>query len=263
MSDKPAPATRISTYTREAIFVRDKDLVEDLIGKLGFTEMTYFQVMGRMPSGPETAILDAVLVTLMEHGLTPSTISARLIYDSAPEALQGAVAGGLLAVGSQFVGTMEGAARLLERIVDDGGGEGGEVGAAARRVAEEHRAARDPIPGFGHPLHKPDDPRSPKLMALAREQGVEGRYIAALEALSAAVDEVYGKHITINATGAIAALLLEIGVPWRVMRGFALISRAAGLVGHIYEEQQRPAARHMWELAVKGVPYEGEAGGSR
>lgn len=263
MSDQPAPTTRISTYTREAIYVRDKDLVEDLIGKLGFTEMTYFQVMGRMPSGAETAILDAVLVTLMEHGLTPSTISARMIYDSAPEALQGAVAGGLLAVGSQFVGTMEGAAQLLERIVGDGDGDGGDVGAAARRVAEQHRAARDPIPGFGHPLHKPDDPRSPKLLALAREQGVEGRYIAALEALSAAVDEVYGKHITINATGAIAALLLEIGVPWRVMRGFALISRAAGLVGHIYEEQQRPAARHMWRLAVEGVPYEGEAGDRR
>jgi citrate synthase len=260
MSDKPSPATRISTYTTHAIFVRDKDLVEDLIGKLSFTEMTFFQVMGRLPTKGETAILDAVLVTLMEHGLTPSTISARLIYDSAPEALQGAVAGGLLAVGGQFVGTMEGAAQLLERIVDEAEGDGGGVAGAAQRVAEEHRAARQPLPGFGHPLHRPDDPRSPKLMALARDQGVEGRYIAALEALSAAVDEVYGKHITINATGAIAALLLEIGVPWRVMRGFAVISRAAGLVGHILEEQQRPAARHMWGLVAKGVPYEGKAG---
>jgi len=259
MSDKPPPATRISTYTTHAIYVRDKDLVEDLIGKLGFTEMTFFQILGRMPTGSETAILDAVLVTLMEHGLTPSTISARLIYDSAPEALQGAVAGGLLAVGGQFVGTMEGAAQLLERIVDEADNGGG-VEAAALRLAEEHRAARQAIPGFGHPLHKPDDPRSPKLLALARGHGVEGRYLAALEALSAAVDEVYGKHITINATGAIAAVLLEIGVPWRLMRGFAVISRAAGLVGHIFEEQQRPAARRMWTLVVDGVPYEGKAG---
>ncbi len=256
MNERAQPGTRISTSTPEAIYIRDKSLVDDLIGEMSFTALMYFHVMGRMPGAAEVAILDAVLITLVEHGLTPSAISARLIYDSAPEALQGAVAGGLLAVGGQFVGTMEGAARLLQTIVDDAGDD---VAAAARRVAEEHRASGTPIPGFGHPFHRPDDPRTPKLLALAEAQGVAGRYVAALRALSAAVDQVYAKHITVNATGAIAAVLSEIGVPWQIMRGFAVVSRAAGLVGHILEEQQRPAARHMWKLVQEGVPYEGAA----
>lgn len=253
MTEPTAPGTAICRHGADAIHVRGRDLVEELIGELTFTEMSYLQVTGRMPTPAQTAILDAVLVTLMEHGLTPSAISARLIYDSAPEALQSAVAGGLLAVGSTFVGTMEGAARLLQEIVDDEAG----VAAAARRVAEAHRAAKRPLPGFGHPIHKPDDPRTPKLIALAEAQGVEGRYIAALKALSVAVDEVYGRHITVNATGAIAALLAEIGLPWQVMRGFAVISRAAGLVGHILEEQQRPTARRIWQSAEEAVPYDG------
>jgi citrate synthase len=245
MTDTSTPTTSICDHGADAIFVRGHDLVEELIGGLSFSEMTYLQVMGTMPGPAETAILDAVLVTLMEHGLTPSAISARLIYDSAPEALQGAVAGGLLAVGSTFVGTMEGAARLLAEIADSPDG----VAAASRQVAERHRETRTPLPGFGHPIHRPDDPRTPKLLALAEAQNVEGRYIAALRALGEAVDEVYGKHITINATGAIAALLSEIRIPWQVMRGFAVISRAAGLVGHILEEQRRPAARHIWNTA--------------
>lgn len=255
MTDKARPATRICTYSAEAIRIRDKSLVDDLMGRLSFTEMMFFQAFGRMPGRAETAILDAVLVTLMEHGLTPSSISARLIYDSAPEALQAAVAGGLLAVGSQFVGTMEGTARLLDDIVADADG----AAAAARRIAAAHRAEGRPVPGFGHPIHRPDDPRTPRLIEIARSHGVEGRHIAALEALAEAVDEVYGKHITVNATGAIAAVLREIAIPWQVMRGFAVISRAAGLVGHILEEQARPAARYMWALAVEGVPYESAA----
>lgn len=253
MTDQPT--TSICDHGVDAIHVRGRDLVEELIGGFTFTEMTYLQVTGRTPGAAETAILDAVLVTLMEHGLTPSAIVSRLLYDSAPEALQGAVAGGLLAVGSTFVGTMEGNARLLAEIVDGPR----DAAATAREIAERHRQSGTPLPGFGHPIHRPDDPRTPKLFAVAEAQGVEGRHIAALRALGKAVDEVYGKHITINATGAIAALLSEIRIPWQVMRGFAVISRAAGLVGHILEEHQRPVARHIWNIVEHGVPYEAAA----
>ena len=251
MKPTSSPTTRLCTHDTESITVRGTDLVNDLIGELTFTEMTYFAITGRRPTRAQTRILDAVLVTLMEHGLTPSAIAARMIYGSTPESLQASVSAGLLAVGSVFVGTMEGCAALIERLLA-----ASDTDAAAREIADEYRTARKPIPGFGHHMHKPDDPRTPKLFALAEAEGVSGDHIAALRTLSAAVDERFGKHLTINATGAIAALLGEIEFPASVMRGVAVISRSAGLVAHIAEEQRTPSMRYMWELVEEGVPYD-------
>ncbi len=256
MTQSKGPVTHLCTHTLDALYVRDRDLVEELMGKVTFTEMMFLHITGRMPGAADTAIVDAVLVTLMEHGLTPSVIATRLVYHSAPEALQGAVASGLLAVGSQFVGTMELAAEILARITTDADG----VEVAARREVQAVRDARRPMPGFGHHMHKPDDPRTPKLFEIARAHGVPGTYIAAIETLGRAVDEAYGKHITINATGAVAAVLMEIGIEPEIMRGFAVISRAAGLVGHIAEERASPSARTIWDTVEKTVPYAGEKG---
>ena len=248
------PTTKIAHHTTEAIYVRGASLVDDLIGKLTFTEMMYFQLLGERPTPAQAKILDAVLVTLMEHGLTPSAITARLIYDSCPEAVQAAVAAGLLGVGSTFIGTMEGCAKNLEEILAASGNEA----ACARAIAQRFRAAKLPIPGFGHPHHKPDDPRSPRLLAIAEEAGVPGHHIRALRLLAKEVDAAWGRHLTINATGAIAALLGEIGIPREIARGIAVVSRAAGLVGHIREEQLDPAARHMWDVVAEAVPYSGK-----
>jgi citrate synthase len=186
----------------------------------------------------------------MEHGLTPSALATRLVYSSAPEATQSAIAAGLLAVGSVFVGTVEGCAALLERIIA-----AADAKAEARAIAEEHRVARRPLPGFGHPLHKPDDPRSPVILGLADAEGISGARVAALRMLASAVDDVYGRHITINATGAIAAALGDAGIPATIMRGFAVLARCAGLVGHVAEEQRDPAMRAIWEAAERAVPY--------
>jgi citrate synthase len=256
MTTQQTPTTRLCTHTNEAIFIRDANLVDDLIGTHTFTEMSYFTITGRRATPTQTHILDAVLVTLMEHGLTPSAIAARLVYSSTPETLQAGVAAGLLAVGSVFAGTMEGCARLLERLLAASVA----LEQTAREIAQEHRQASMPVPGFGHHLHKPDDPRTPKLLVLAEREGVPGHHIGALRALAGAVDQVYGKHITINATGAVAALLGEIGLPWRSMRGFALIARCAGLVAHIAEEQTDPTMRYIWETVERSVPYAGNAG---
>jgi len=244
--------TSIATSTADDVFVRGKSLTKDLIGKLTFTQMAFFQITGHAPTAGQTAVVDACLVTLMEHGLTPSAIAARLVYSSAPEAMQGAVAAGLLGVGSVFVGTVEGCAALLARIAASS-----DVSKEARVIAEEHRSAKLPLPGFGHPQHKPDDPRTPRLLAVAEEHGVAARYVSALRSLAVAVDQVFGKHVTINATGAVAAVLGDCGVPAEAMRGFALLARCAGLVGHIHEEQQRPTLRAMWEASDGAVPYDG------
>ncbi len=245
--------TSLATSTPEDVFVRDQSLCNDLIGKLTFTEMAFFLILGRRASQAECKLVDACLVTLMEHGLTPSALSARLVYSSAPEALQAGVASGLLGVGSVFAGTMEACGALLTRLVE----EDRDLVAHAREIVEEHRAAKRPLPGFGHPQHKPDDPRAIELIRLAKSEAVSGRHVAALEALSSAVDDVYQKHITINATGAIAAILADVGVPHEIMRGFALISRCAGLVAHLHEERQKPAMGAIWHAAEQAVTYDG------
>lgn len=242
-------STKIATSNATSITVRGHDLCTELIGKLTFTEMMWLVVLGTRPTPGQAAVADACMVALMEHGLTPSAISARLIYGSSPDAMQGAVAAGLLGVGSKFVGTVEGCAVLLARIAA-----APDPAAEAARVVAEVRA----IPGFGHDVHTPDDPRPPAIFAVARAHGLAGAHVAALEHLSAALDAAKRRHITINATGAIAAVLADAGVPTEIMRGFALVARCGGLVGHIHEEQLDPSMRAMWHAAETSVPYRGE-----
>jgi citrate synthase len=244
--------TNIATSDTQTITIRGKNLVDELIGRYSYTEILYFLICDRLPSAAETRVLDACLVTLMEHGFTPTSLISRLVIDSVPGEVQVAIASGLMAIGSVFVGTMEDCARILKRGLE----EGGDRAAYCRQVITEHRAVRRALPGFGHPFHKPDDPRTPRLFAVAAEAGVKGDYIALLKMLSAEIDRAFGKHLTINATGAIGALLLEIGIPPEIMRGVAVVSRCGGLTGHILEEQRTHSARHIWQLAEENIPYE-------
>lgn len=247
--------TRIATSDASSITVRGHDLVDDIIGRYGFTEMLYFHLTNRFPTPEQARILDSCLVTLMEHGITPSSLIARLVADSVPNQMQVAVAAGLTVVGDVFVGTMEGCAAILKRGVD----QGGDPDIFCRQVVEEHHASGRRLPGFGHPFHKPDDPRTPKLFAFARTQGVGGRYIAMIERLSAALDASAGRHQTINATGAVAALLLEIDLPADMFRGVALVSRCGGLLAHVQEERREPSARRIWGLVEENMDYEDPA----
>jgi citrate synthase len=244
------PSTRLCSHTETTIRYRGVDLVEELLGKRGFMEVVFRQVLGRFPDADELALLEAVMLAVMEHGFTPSVIAARGVYMSSPENLQAGVAAGLLAVASRFVGTMEDCALLLEEILAAPDRE-----AAARAIAERQRAARKPVPGFGHHLH-PVDPRAAKLMAMLEERRPGSPQGAALRMLSAAVDAARGKPTTVNATGAAAAVLGSLGVPVRVMRGFALISRCAGLVAHLAEEQEAPTGRWMWDLVDGAIRHE-------
>ena len=246
------PTTSISTFDEKGSTIRGKNLVDDLIGEVTFTNMIYFYILGRTPTPAQTKILDAVLVTLVDHGML-GALSSRLVYRSSPDCIQGAVAAGMLGVGSQFGGVMEQVGRHLEELIA-----ATDPDAKAREIVTAYRTTKRPLPGFGHIDFRPDDPRTPKLLKVAEAAGVPGKHIAALRTLARAVDAVIGRHVTINATAGMAALLGEIGVPWKIMRGFALISRAPGLVGHIYEEQQLPAAGYIGRLAQESVKYAGE-----
>ena len=244
--------TKIATADATSITVRGLDLVSDIIGEMSFTELQYFLCTSRRPTAQQVKVLDACLVTLMEHGWTPSSIIARMMIDSVPEESQVAIASGLLAMGSVFAGTAEGCAKILQ----EGIAAGGDLDAYCDKVVAKHRQARKPLAGFGHPLHKPDDPRSIKLFAVGRAAGLEGKYLDLLERLGKSMDKAAGKHISINATGVLGALLLEIGLEPGVMRGLAVVSRAGGLIGHITEERETHTARHIWHLAEEHIPYE-------
>ena len=207
--------------------------------------MIYFLLRSRMPTTTETRVLDMCLITLMEHGMTPHVIVTRLTQLCNPGQPQVAMAAGLACVGDQFAGTMDGCGRILEA-----GLKAADPAAFCAATVTEHRTARRPMPGFGHNLHKPDDPRSPRLFALARAAGVKGDAIALLEMLAAELDRQAGRHLTINATGALAALMLEIDIPVPAMRCLAVLSRAGGLAAHVMEESETKS-RHV-DLAQRG-----------
>ena len=210
--------------TRDRITVRGKDLPGEILGTLNLGDMAFFELTGRVPGEKESRLFNAMAVTLVEHGVTPSALAARLTYLGAPEAMQAAVAAGLCGLGSVFVGSMEGAARLLSE------------GKTAQQIVAENKR----IPGLGHPLHKPVDPRTVRLFEIARETGYYGRYCELMEALGKE------KNLVVNATGAIGALACELGLDWRAVRGIGVMARAVGLVGHLLEESRQPMAEAVW-----------------
>ena len=244
--------------TADRIVVRGRDLPSDLIGHVNFGDMAYLEVMGRLPDEQESIVFNAVLVTLVEHGMTPSAIATRLTYLGAPESLQGAVAAGILGVGSVFVGTMEGAAKLLAETATSSTALA-DVPGLADQVVTEARATGSRIPGIGHPVHKSMDPRVPRLFEIAERNGLRGVYVALMEAVAAEASCQSGQPLPVNATGAIGALLCELGFDTRVARGLGAIARAVGLVGHIREEMDNPMARELW-FRVEDEVVEGQAG---
>ena len=207
--------------TADRIGVYGKDLPNEILGHLNLGDMAFLGITGRVPNAKESKLFNAMAVTLVEHGLTPSAIVARMTYLGAPEAMQAAVAGGLLGLGSVFVGSTEGVAKMLSENIDP---------KTLKRV-----------PGLGHPIHKPVDPRTVRLFDIARETGYYGKYCKQMEAIAAE------RKLTLNATGAIGALACELGLDWKCVRGIGVMARAVGLVGHILEETREPMALEVWE----------------
>lgn len=248
----------ICTADETSIAVRGRDLCGDLMGGMSFTEFYHFHLTGKAPSADQAFFLDAMLVGLAEHGVTPSVQAARMTLAAAPESLQGAVAAGIAGAGSVVLGAAEEAGRLLARGVADAAGETDSFETAARRIATEIRAERRPVPGFGHPLHRPDDPRATRLLALAHERGAAGDHTRFLEILAPVVNDVWQRSLPININGAIAAIMLDLEFPMEALRGVPILARTAGLLGHLYEETRRPMGFLLAHHAEAAVEYDGE-----
>ena len=228
------------------------------MGRIGFTDYFWLLVTGAMPTPAQSRIVDATLVAIAEHGLVPSVQASRMTLAAAPEALQGAVAAGLLGCGSVILGSAEGAGRFLGEIARRiGEGEGGD--AAARALVQEYRAQQRAIPGYGHPLHKRSDPRAQRLLAIAEEVGQAGVHAQAARTVEGLLPELIGKPLTLNVSGAIPAVLLDAGYPLSALKGVPLLARTAGLIAHLVEEQVRPIGFAMADAAAEAIRYDGEA----
>lgn len=231
--------------TSDQIVVRGKDLPTEVLGRVNLGDMAFLEIMNRLPSPEESVVFNAVAVTLVEHGMTPSAIAARLTYLGAPEAIQGAIAAGVLGIGSVFVGTTEGAALMLKKYVGEAQSEE-DLQRIAREMVAEYRLDKKTIFGIGHPVHKPVDPRTERLFEIAGENGFRGRYVRLMELIAQEATKQSGKMLPMNATGAIGALLCELEFPIEVARGLGVAARAIGLIGHIREEMEQPMARELW-----------------
>ena len=241
--------TWIGSSTPDSITIAGRDLPSEVMGRLSLTDLTFLLMTRREPGEGERRLLDAVLVSLADHGLTPTALAARLTYTGAPEAIQGAVAAGLLGAGSVFLGPAGDTAVFLAAALDARDGDDLDDAAlaeVARRAVEDERRAGRRVPGLGHPVHKEADPRTARLYELAAEEGLLGPHARLLTAVAQAQEELSGRHLPINGAGAGGAVLVDLGIPASQVRGVVLIARTAGLVAHLAEEASQPIGRQLW-----------------
>jgi citrate synthase len=255
--------TSLGTSDADTITLLGQNLAEDLMGKVGFGELVLWLVTQRRPSAQQVRVFEAVLVALADHGFTPTAIAARLTYLSAPDSVQGALAAGLLGGGSRFLGVTEDAGRFLaaalagadpaprpeaqanSTLLDDEAG----WDALALDAVTRARAAGQLVPGLGHPVHKVTDPRTSALIRIATEEGLRGPHLRLFEAIGRVHPQVLGRTLPLNGAGTCGAVLADLGLPLGLLRGFALLARAAGLLGQLAEEQRDPIAMDVY-LAV-------------
>jgi citrate synthase len=252
-----APYSAICTSDADSVTVRGRDLTGAIIGKMDFTSYFWLLVTGQEPSEDQAFFMNAILCSLAEHGLVPSVVAARMTYAAAPEAMQGAVAAGLLGCGSVVLGSAEVAGGFYAECVEDMRANGGTAEAAAKRGIARLRAQKQAIPGFGHPQHSEGDPRANLLLRLARERGVGGPHVAMLYAIRDALPVAIGKRLPINVNGPIPAILLDLGWPVTALKGVGLLCRTASLVAHLTEEVERPIGFVMSGAAADAIKYDG------
>ncbi len=247
----------ICTSNEQTIVVRGHNLSNDLIGQISFPDHFHLLVTGRLPDAAASAVINATLVAIAEHGLVPSVQAARMTLAAAPEALQGAVAAGLLGAGSVVLGSSETAGRLFLRVEQEAQQHGGDMQAAAHAVVSDLRAKRLPIPGYGHPEHKERDPRVDALFEVARQAGVAPKYVDIAKTIEGVIPGVVGRELKLNVSAAIPAVLLDVGFPINAIKGVPILARTASLIAHLCEEMADPIGFALSYQATTEQEYTG------
>ena len=249
------PVSRISQAYPDRVEVRGHDLTSELMGHVTFSEYFHLLLTGRQPTDEQRFFLDLLLVAIAEHGMMPTNVAARMTLAADPGSLQGAVAAGILGCGPVLLGTSEACARLLEAAQGEVAA-GGEPETVARRSAQTIRDAGEKLPGFGHPVHKPLDPRAERILELADAQGVSGPHVALARGFRDAAAEAWGRPLTMNVSMPIAAVMLDLGFPATVVKAVPILARTAGLLAHLAEEREQPAGWPMAKAAEDAISYE-------
>jgi citrate synthase len=249
------PVTHISQAYPDRVEVRGRDLTGDLMGRLTFTEYAHLLLTGHEPTDDQRFFLDLLLVAIAEHGMMPTNVAARMTLAADPGSLQGAVAAGILGAGPIVLGTSQECARLLgdaqARVTA-----GETPDEVAGNVAREIHATAGKVPGFGHPVHRPLDPRAERILELADARGVSGPHVLLARSLRDAVAEAWGKPLTMNVSLPIAAVLLDLGFSADVVKAVPILARTAGLLAHLAEEQEHPLGFLMAGRAEEAITYE-------
>jgi citrate synthase len=253
---KPGAAkTAICTADADHIEIRGRDLTSDLMGRVSFTDFFFLLVTGREPTETQRFFLDLLLVAIAEHGLTPTVQAARMTYDADPASLQAAVAAGILGCGTVILGTADLCGQVLveaqQRVA---AGETPQAATAA--IARAIRERRGKMPGFGHPIHHPLDPRAERVLALADQKGVAGTHVALARHFRDAVAAAWGKPMPMNLSMPIAAVLLDLAFPPAIIKGIPILARTAGILGHLAEEQETPIGFLMAHHGEEAIAYE-------
>ena len=239
--------TALGASSLETITLLGHDLAADVMGEVSFGELAFWLATQRRPTPGETRVFEAVLAALADHGFTPTAIVTRLTYLSAPDSVQGALAAGLLGGGSRFLGVTEDCGRFLdaqlpaELPTDEAGWD-----ALALEVVTAQREAKRFVPGLGHHVHKQGDPRTPRLMQIAREEDLFGPHLELFAAIGRVHDQVLGKKLPLNGAGVCGAALADLGLPLELLRAFALLARTAGLIGQLAEELRHPVGNDIF-----------------
>ena len=242
------PVSRISQAHPDRVEVRGRDLTRELMGSVSFTEYFHLLLTGDEPTGDQRFFLDLLLVAIAEHGMMPTNVAARMTLDADPASLQGAVAAGILGAGPVILGTADECARLLEKGVAES--------TPAREIAKEVHDAGGRLPGFGHPVHRPLDPRAERVLELADERGVSGLHVELARQLRDAVADVWGKPLTMNVSMPIAGVMLDLGFPASAVKAVPILARTASLLAHLAEEQENPIGFLMAGAAEDAIRYE-------
>lgn len=254
----PSFSTSLGTSDSTSITLLGHDLARDLMGTVSFGELAYWLLTLSRPTPQQLRLFEAVLLGLADHGFTPTAIAARLTYFSAPDAIQGAIAAGLLGGGSRFLGVTEDTGRFLgqclskvpEPPIDDAGWD-----ALAKKAVLDQQATGQLIPGLGHPVHKSEDPRTPRIFEIAHAEGLYGPHLALFEAIGRVHPSILGKRLPLNGAGVSGAALADLGLPPELLRGTVLLARCAGLLGHIAEEIRRPLANSIYMAVDRNATY--------
>jgi citryl-CoA lyase len=241
--------TSISRVEPGEIRIRGYDLV-DLIGTRSFGDIVYLLLAGDLPPGEEGRMMEACLVAASEHSVVAPSVDATRFVASSGVPLQAAVAAGIAGLGDHHGGAVDAAARALLDAADTGSPDRDAALEVAGRFRDEGRR----LPGYGHVVHDPD-PRAGRLLEVAGQLGFRSRWCALAEAMEDVTAEVFGRPLRMNVDGALAAILLELGLDWRLGKAFYVIARPAGLVAHAFEELTRE--RPYRDIGWASVEYDG------